>query len=136
MRRTLGALAAASLLALPGCGDGDDDLTAFCDQQAALEEATSSLSTDLLGDPAAAQESLEAAGTQIDELAASAPGEIKDDVELIADVFEDLTQQISDAESPQDVAALLEGLQTNATEIEEAGTNIDAFIAENCDESG
>ena len=88
---TIASLGAVGALALAGCGGDDGDVTAFCDQQAELEEATSSLSTSLLGDPEAAQQALEDAGSQIEELADSAPEEIQDDVETVANVFNDLT---------------------------------------------
>ncbi len=129
------SLAAAGALALAGCGGDDEaDVTAFCDGQAELQEASASLSTSLQGDPQAAKEALEDAGEQIQDLADSAPEEIQGDVEAISDVFNDLTEQISDADSPEDVAPLLEDLQADMAELEEAGQNIDAFIAENCDE--
>jgi gas vesicle protein len=137
MRRALiGSLAAAGALALAGCGGDDDgdDLQAFCDQAKEVETAGQSLPALQGGDLAAAQEALDDTSAQVEEAVDLAPEEIKGDVETVSNFISDLAEQVQGADSPQDLAGLVQDLQQGAAEVQEAGTNVSTYVEENCDQ--
>lgn len=81
----------------------------------------------------------------LDEAADEVPDEISDDFRVIADAYRSFSDAMSDldldftdpesmaAMGPEDIAALEEaGRAFDSEEIEAAGQNIDAFLAENC----
>ena len=83
------ALVAVGGLTLAGCGDdggGDGDVQAYCDLSAELNE-TEAVPTD----------------EQLDALLASAPGEIRDDGQVVVDFLRgggnpaDLSEDVTDA---------------------------------------
>ena len=137
MKSVIGALAGTAVLALAGCGGDDDgDLQAFCDQTLKAQASSEAIN-------AAEEEqdfnALKAAIAQSDEqlqaVAEEAPDEISDDFAAVAGYTADLNDQLQGAESFADVE-LPEELQSGGVAVEEAGNNIQAYTAENCDESG
>lgn len=120
-------------------GDGASLTDADCRQYAEafqnIPNATDPESLDSIGDLA----------DILDEAADQVPNEISDDFRVIADAYRsfsdamgDLDFDLTDPESmaamgPEDIAALEEAGQAfDSEEIETAGQNIDAFLAENC----
>ena len=120
-------------------GDGASLTDADCRQYAEafqnIPDATDPESLDSIGDLA----------DILDEAADQVPDEISDDFRVIADAYRsfsdamaDLDFDLTDPESmaamgPEDIAALEEAGQAfDSEEIETAGQNIDAFLAENC----
>jgi hypothetical protein len=136
LKTTIAALAGAAVLALAGCG-GDGDVEAFCDQADEAQALGADLAAPLqAGDLDSAKQAIDDASAKLDEVADSAPDEISDDIETVTDYVNDLNDSIQDANSPQDLLQLSQDLQANAEEVTEAGTNVETYISENCDEEG
>jgi hypothetical protein len=123
----VGALA----LGFVACG-GDDEADAFCDKASEVETAGSSLQDLGSGDVDAAKSALEDANAKVQEAADVAPDEISDDVNTVATFIDDLSGQISEANSPQDLLQLSQTLQADVQELQQASDNVDAYIADNC----
>ncbi|MDQ3913837.1 MAG: hypothetical protein M3323_00685 [Actinomycetota bacterium] len=102
------------IVALSAACGGDDEgggsAQAFCDNQEEMDAIDTA-------DP-------EAMAEAIDELAADAPDEISDDVQLIADTLQDLDE----VDTPEEAEAL------NSSELQEASERIEEWVDENCEE--
>lgn len=96
--------AAVVLVGTAGCGDDDggdgDDVAAYCDFSAELDEQEGLPSDD-----------------QLDRIVELAPGEIRDEIEFVAERVKEQGEEIF-AEEDEDVLAAFE--------------EIEAFEAENC----
>jgi hypothetical protein len=97
-----------------GDGGGGDDVEAFCDQVIAVDE---------MEDPSS-EEALDALNQLVDD----APSEIKDDLEVLLPILEDLEGlDEDDPEAFGEVLALMEN-----EEFIEASENLEAFGVEEC----
>jgi len=132
LRRLSLALAAAGTLALGLAACGGDDNEEFCDKAAEVEQASTALQSIGGNDIEAAQDALDKANTQVQEVADSAPSEISDDVDTVAEFIDDLTAQVQEAKSPQDFLGLVSQLQGRIQDVQEASDNVDQYIADNC----
>jgi hypothetical protein len=136
LKRVIAALAGTAALALAGCGGDDEgDVQAFCDRAEEAQAASVDLATPLAsGDLDAAKDALDEASGQLQEVADAAPDEISEDFAVVSDYTVNLNDQLQDAESPEDLAKLMEESQANAAAVEEAGTNVEAYLADTCAE--
>lgn len=134
MKRVFGALAGTAVLALAGCGG--DDVEAFCDQAKEAQAASVDLAVPLAsGDLDGAKDALDQASEQLQGVADEAPDEISDDFDVVSDYTLNLNDQLQDAESPEELGKLVQEAQVNAAAVEEAGTNVETYIKDNCDQS-
>lgn len=126
MRTTVSGLAALSLavLGLTGCGGGGST-EEFCGLDDKLTLSASSNFEDL--------------DSALDDAVDAAPDEIKDDVETVRATFDEAfgqlrEQGVSDlsAVTPEQGQALQE---LNTEEFQQASSNIEAFVADNCGSS-
>jgi hypothetical protein len=112
-------LSAGTALSLAGCGSdsggGGGSTDAFCEEVTAL--AASDADTTEEQDLAALQ-----------AVAASAPGEISDEMNQLVEAFEELQAFDAEAASDDEMADFL----ALAASIEEVGTAVEAFATENC----
>ena len=134
MRKLFLVLAAAGalVLALGLAACGGDDTDEFCDQAAEVESASTALQGLQGNDIQAAQDALADANAKVQDVADSAPSEISDDVDTVANFIDDLTTQVQDAKTPQDFLGLVSGLQGQVADVQEASDNVDQYIADNC----
>jgi hypothetical protein len=118
------ALGAAGLLAVAGCGDDGDDsggggsLATFCEEYSALEDRFANLDPN---DADAVDEAFEA----VRDL--DVPDEIADDFETAVEALEALGDiDVTDTE------AVEEFFSGEFADAEQAFTNLDEFVAEEC----
>ena len=106
-KQLMGAIAVAAFVVV-GCGDdsGGGDVEAFCRLSAESDENEAIPSDE-----------------ELDEIRDAAPGEIRDDVDVVIDAF----QEIDDPEDIEAVTALFDD-----EDVVEAIENIEEFEAENC----
>ena len=137
MRTKIAVLAGAAALVLAGCGGGDDDVQAFCDQADEAQALGADLAAPLQsGDLDSAKQAIDEAAAKLDDVAGEAPDEISDDFDVVTEYVNTLNDSIQDAKSPEDLLQLSEDVQANADEVTEAGNNVETYISENCDEEG
>lgn len=111
MKKQLVGGLAAMALALTACGDDGESAEGDVEEYCRL--SAESLQRDTAPTPEDFEEALDAA-----------PGEIRDDLEVIFEAF-------TNVEDPEDVEAFIEAFET--PEVEEAIANVEEFEAENCD---
>ena len=108
MRKQLaGAFALAALVAT-GCGDDEESSAGDIEEYCRLAGETTANPTP----------------EDFDRALDAAPGEIRDDLEVVFDAFRSV-------EDPEDVEALLAAFED--PEVVEASENLEEFAAENCD---
>lgn len=127
----LAATAVLSTLALSGCGGSDED---FCDSYQTLDSQDSEVSS---------MDTLD----ELDRLVDNAPGDIEDEVNVLADAADQFQEAVEEAGveldalddpgalSAEDGAAIteaLEGVDVDEEEITEATTSIEEWVSENC----
>lgn len=127
----LAATAVLSTLALSGCGGSDED---FCDSYESLDSGDAGVSS---------METLD----ELDRLVDNAPGDIEDEVDVLADAADQFQAAVDEAGieldalddpeamSAEDGAAIteaLEGVDVDEEEIAEATTSIEEWVGENC----
>jgi hypothetical protein len=124
------------MVALAGCGGGGD-VQAFCAQAEEAQASSANLAGPLAsGDLEAAKAAIDQASGQLAAVADEAPDEIGDDFDVVTEYTTNLNDQLQDAGSPKELSALQQELQVDSAEVEEAATNVEAYISENCgDES-
>jgi hypothetical protein len=129
MRTIAGALAvvAMSVSGLTGCGDSTEEFCALEDEFNQIESGEASIND---------------ARSAIDQLQDTAPDEIRDDVDTVADAVTGYFDALEDSgvdpdsasaqvpEPTEEVQSALENLQSE--EVTEAGDNVEAFVDENC----
>ncbi|MFT5530271.1 MAG: hypothetical protein ACI91O_000279 [Candidatus Poriferisodalaceae bacterium] len=120
MIRSIAGLFVAGLLAASCGGSSDESSTAeFCEKITAVEAA---------GDDS--EDITQADLDVIQDMADSAPGEIKDEVALMNNLFKDLFEAGDDEEK---LLAIFTGSDSEA--FDAAGEKLDAWEAENCEAS-
>lgn len=136
MKRTfvLAAVAALSLFLVAcggGGGGGGNSIEAWC---AVGEDfaGTSALESADPTDPEAFRAALEEFEAQLDEVRAAAPDEIRDDVALVLDGFDELFAALEavDFDMMQVDLSVVEAF--NSEEFTAAGERVGAFTDENC----
>ena len=132
MKKLTLALAVSGMLILGLSACGGDDTDAFCDQAAEVEEAGSALQSVGTDDIDGAKAALSDANEKVQEVADSAPSEISDDVNTVADFIDQLSGDLENVDNPQDFITLAQKLQGQVGDIQEASDNVDAYIADNC----
>jgi hypothetical protein len=139
VRVVVGAAAMTALLA--GCGDdGGEDVAGFCEESKSFEDESEALFEGLVSatDDAGFQEAKQAfadANDGLADLVDEAPDEIKDDVETVANAFDEANDLIQDAGSAED----LQDADPGAIESEEtdaAADRVEEWTQENCDSDG
>jgi hypothetical protein len=132
LKTTFAALALASVLAIAGCGGGDD-VEAFCDQADEAQALGADLAAPIQGgDIDSAKKAIADASAKLEDVADAAPDEISDDVGVVTDYVSSLNDALQDAKTPQDLLGVTQDLQENAQEVTEAGDNVETYITENC----
>ncbi len=110
-KRVVGVMAIATMAVVGGCGDDGSsaagDINAFC----------------RLSDEADSRAPLPSAETMADFID-SAPGEVRDDVEVFVDAF-------TSVENPEDLEALFAALEE--PDVVESTERVQSFEARNCD---
>jgi hypothetical protein len=136
MRRL--ALACAVVAAVgagaPACSDSGGSKEAFCEQIAQVPSFRSIFDTYDPADPAAARAQLNAAVEQLHALQDAAPGEVRDDVETVADVAERLVKALGEIDPADPLSGLegLDNLQADFDAVEEASTNVATYTQSQC----
>ena len=105
-KQLLGAFALAALVAT-GCGDDEESSEGDIEEYCRLSQETTANPTP----------------EDFDRALDAAPGEIRDDLEIVFDAFRSV-------EDPEDVEALLAAFEE--PEVVEASENLEEFAAENC----
>ncbi|MBA2533178.1 MAG: hypothetical protein H0V23_13940 [Nocardioidaceae bacterium] len=129
MHRMIAALAGGmlSLAGLAACGDGNGSGGGSTEEFCALDETIEFESIDNLDDFDSA----------LDVGVDAAPDEIKDDIEIVRDTMNQLTDQLREdgvedlTDITEEQARTLQDLST--AEFEDASENIQQFIEDNCD---
>lgn len=127
MRRAL--LCCCVLLLAAACSDDGDesaDVDAFCDRLLELEEAGEDEEVD-----ATDLDDLDRLYDQLDELAAIAPDEIADDLELIAAGQRFLATGLGEGEELPPSIAELDGDELNAA-LSDAYGEVEAYLQDEC----
>ena len=124
------AVSGALIMGLSACGGDDND--AFCDQAAEVEEAGKALQAVGTDDIEGAKAALSDANEQVQQVADSAPSEISDDVNTVAEFIDQLSGDLQNVDNPQDFIAVAQKLQGQVGDIQEASDNVDAYITDNC----
>lgn len=129
MRMMAGSLAVAamSVFGLTGCGDSTEEFCALQDEFETIGEGNASLNE---------------ARDAIDELQDTAPDEISEDVDIVANAFHDYLDALEEAgtdpdsadaqvpEPTEEITSAEEALESE--EVAEAGDNVETFVDENC----
>jgi Tfp pilus assembly protein PilP len=138
LKAAIGVLAGIAVLALAGCGGDDEvDLQAFCDQTLKAQASSAEVNAAQENDDFDAFKAATAqSNEQLQAVADEAPDEISDDFAAVAGYTADLNDQLQAAESFADLAGLPEELQSGGAAVAEPADNVQAYISENCDESG
>lgn len=121
-------------LAVAGCGgDDESDIQAFCDK---VEEAETAALTAQPGDSLEDQKATTEKAVEIfSEIAEVAPEEISEDIATSQQFVEDFNEEIQNAESEEDLAAVAQEFVQDGTEYEEAGQRLEEYANENCEDS-
>ena len=138
-RSAVGA-ATVAVLALAACGGGDDDAeasgpgegasSAFCDEAADFQEATSSVQGIATADD------MQAAVDQLAGVAAEAPSQMEDEFDALTAVLERLVEAMRTTDGGSN-AETIEAMQKvltpeTAAEVEDASQNVEAFLEVEC----
>lgn len=121
---------AAAALVLGACGIKEEAAAGgdFCEQARVLSET----GPELPDSP----EGIRQAADQFDRLAASAPSEIEEDMDLLADVFGQVAEALAESggDSPEDVFAAAAPFfdPENAERLEAASDNIEQYTRDEC----
>jgi hypothetical protein len=130
------AVAVVLLLAAAACGDdgsSDGDLTAFCEASDRLE---TSEPFDFLDDRDAYEAAINEMEAALADVRSNAPSEISDEVEEGAQGMEEVLAALRGIEDPSDeaeVEAALSALDDTAVTGVGSGSDLDAYLVENCD---
>lgn len=122
--RRMGAPALAFLFAIGGlaaCG-GSDDVAAFCDKVAELEE-----SDPMEGLNPSDPESIDAVIATFDDLATSAPDEISADVESVSATMKSMAEAVQSGDTDA-----LTDMMGDLEEMAEIGERLDDYTSANC----
>jgi hypothetical protein len=134
--RTLVALVILSGLVASGCGDddgSDGDPAAFCDAADLLEQTEP---FDFIDDRAAYDAALDEMEAAMADARANAPSEISEQVEAVSQDTEEVIAALRGIEDPSDeaeVEAALSALDDTAVAGVGSGSDLDAYLVENCD---
>lgn len=129
-RATVTACAVAVVLALGAgaCSDGTtDDPSAFCDALRRSATSTGAVEALDLDDPA----SLEAARLELDTLVELAPGDLRDDVAVVAEVYATIIDAVSTT-APAARGDVLRELQPRLDEAAEPALRLQRFGQQTC----
>ena len=133
-KRVLPAFAILGALVGSGCGDdAGGDLAAFCAAADRLEESDPFFFVEDRDGYEAAIDEMEAA---FDDARSNAPPEISDEVEQAAQDMESVIAALRGIDDPSDEAevdAALSALDDTAATGVTGGSDIDAYLASNCD---
>lgn len=110
MKRMLGAVAMAGVLAMAGCGDDDGGGEGSIEDYCRLSQESDSSAEFPTAE-------------EFDEIRSAAPPEIRDDVNTLIDAFQDL----GDSDDPEELFAVFDD-----PEVAAAIENLEEFEAENC----
>jgi hypothetical protein len=134
--RILAATVILGALFASGCGDdggSDGDLAAFCDAADRIEESDPFFFVDDRDGYEKAIDEMEAA---MDDARSNAPTEISDEVEQAAQDMQSVIAALREIDDPSDEAevdAALSALDDTAAAGVTGGSDIDAYLATNCD---
>jgi hypothetical protein len=134
--RILAATVILGALVASGCGDdggSDGDLAAFCDAADRIEESDPFFFVDDRDGYEKAIDEMEAA---MDDARSNAPTEISDEVEQAAQDMQAVIAALRGIDDPSDEAevdAALSALDDTAAAGVTGGSDIDAYLATNCD---
>ena len=150
-KRTFVVLVAAGALALSACGGSDDessdttvatqdsvaddtaggdqqgDLAKFCE---AANDADSAADLPDSADAAAVAEEMGVQAQRLTDLVDVAPAEVKGDIELLAKAATDMSAALADDPTLENFDAVVGSFATE--EVNDASTNIETFLSENC----
>jgi hypothetical protein len=129
-------VAVLALLALPACGNDDDESTAaFCRQVQRVRPVERDLADSVAGrDPAAGRRRLAASLVQLDRLARHAPDGIHDDVRVVARVVRQYRDALAgtDPDDPVATTKALQAFEDDRQETEEASGRLRAYVHDEC----
>ena len=134
--RILASLVTLGAIVASGCGDdggSDGDLAAFCDAADRIEESDPFFFLDDRGGYEAALDEMEAA---VSDAQSNAPAEISDEVDQAAQDMEAVIAALRGIDDPSDeaeVGAALSALDDTAVAGVTQGSDIDTYLALNCD---
>jgi len=134
--RILASLVTLGAIVASGCGDdggSDGDLAAFCDAADRIEESDPFFFLDDRNGYEAALDEMEAA---MSDAQSNAPAEISDEVDQAAEDMEAVIAALRGIDDPSDeaeVGAALSALDDTAVAGVTQGSDIDTYLALNCD---
>ncbi|MDX2380587.1 MAG: hypothetical protein QNM02_12620 [Acidimicrobiia bacterium] len=134
--RILAATVILGALVASGCGDdgdSDGDIAAFCDAADRIEESDPFFFVDDRDGYEKAIDEMEAA---MDDARSNAPTEISDEVQQAAQDMHSVIAALRGIDDPSDEAevdAALSALDDTAAAVVTGGSDIDAYLATNCD---
>jgi hypothetical protein len=130
--RRLGTAALVLLVALAGCGKDEGSKAAFCarlDDVGAFERPfEAAFSTD---NADASRRSLDQALSQFDHIVAAAPAIIEDDMELLADVLDQMRDR-ADKSGGGDRFDAFADLDIDTTKVEAASRDVSRYAKREC----
>jgi hypothetical protein len=129
--RSVAAAALALGLASAACSDDGGSEEAFCATARSFATDNPAAVFDRYdpADPTGAAELLRRTGTRLRAWSEEAPGDVDDDVALIADVADELAAAF---EAPASSSDRTEELQARFTEVEEASARVTSYARERC----
>lgn len=120
------SVAAGDSVPADNAGDGGD-LAAFC---ASATDAESAANLPDNADAAAVAEQMNVQAGRLSDLAATAPAEVKGDIELLAKAATDMAGALAEDPKLENFDAVVESFATE--EVNNASTNVETFLSENC----
>ena len=147
-KRTLVVLAAAGALILSACGGSDDEAsdTTVATQDSVVEDGNTTVdvaefcasATDAENaadlpdnaDAAAVAEQMNVQAGRLTDLAATAPADVKGDIELLAKAATDMASALAEDPTLENFDAVVESFATE--EVNTASSNVEAYLSENC----
>ena len=149
--RTFVVLVAAGAFALSACGGSSDESsdTTAASQDSVVDDATggdqqadvakfceaandAETAADLpdSADAAAVAEEMGVQAQRLTDLAAIAPADVKGDIELLAKAATDMSAALADDPTLENFDSVVGSFATE--EVNDASTNIETFLSENC----
>ena len=108
-------------------GDQQADVAKFCE---AANDAETAADLPDSADAAAVAEEMGVQAQRLTDLAAIAPADVKGDIELLAKAATDMSAALADDPTLENFDSVVGSFATE--EVNDASTNIETFLSENC----